>query len=118
LALSVVQALGPSPALVRGIFAALWATPDPSRSARACLEEGLSEAGYDVGRALARADAPESMEGLRKCAAQALKAGVFDTPAFVVGDKQLFVGHDRVHFVERALRGLGRPSGPSGGTKS
>ena len=60
-----------------------------------------AEAGLD-GAALVAA-APGHKEALARQTQEAIDRGAFGAPAFFVGD-QLFVGNDRLDFVEEALR--------------
>jgi 2-hydroxychromene-2-carboxylate isomerase len=62
---------------------------------------------------IADIDSPAIKEALRQTTARAVADGVFGVPAFVVeqeGQRFLFWGQDRMHFVERALDGWRVPA--------
>ncbi len=56
----------------------------------------------DPAAVLARASAPEIKELLRTRTDELVTRGAYGVPTFFVGD-EMFVGNDRLHFVERAL---------------
>lgn len=87
------------PALASALFAAYW-VHGRDITDRAVLAEVAAPFGLDA----ARVDAPEVKQALFDTTAEAAAAGAFGVPAFVVGDT-LYWGQDRLHFVERALRG-------------
>ena len=78
------------------------------------LDDRATLAAIAAGRAdVARIDAPEVKDALRAATARAVADGVFGVPAFVVeqaGQRRLFWGQDRMHFVERALGGWQVPA--------
>ena len=55
--------------------------------------------------AFANADSPEVKNSLRTATEHAASKGVFGAPTFVVDDRELFWGQDRIGLVEEALRG-------------
>lgn len=69
---------------------------------RGALAEVAQAAGLDPARALERIDSPEIKDGLRKNTDEAVARGAFGAPTFFVGD-ELYVGNDRLMFVEQAL---------------
>jgi 2-hydroxychromene-2-carboxylate isomerase len=83
------------------VGAAIWAeqrnVADP-----AVLQALLQEAGLDAAL-LQRADTPEVAERYAALTREALEAGVFGAPSYVV-EGELFWGQDRLDFVERRLR--------------
>ena len=83
------------------VGAAIWAeqrnVADP-----AVLQALLREAGLDAAL-LQRADEPEVAERYATFTREALEAGVFGAPSYVV-EGELFWGQDRLDFVERRLR--------------
>lgn len=83
------------------VGAAIWAeqrnVADP-----AVLSALLHEAGLEAAL-LQRADLPEVAERYAAYTRQALEAGVFGAPSYVI-DGELFWGQDRLDFVERRLR--------------
>ncbi len=95
--------------------------PEPARAplARSLFEaywvhgRDVADAGVLAEIATAHGLAPDlpardaSKQALFATTAEAAERGAFGVPSFVVGDR-LFWGHDRLHFVERALRGSAR----------
>jgi 2-hydroxychromene-2-carboxylate isomerase len=83
------------------VGAAIWAeqrnVADP-----AVLQALLQEAGLDAAL-LQRADAPAVAERYATFTREALEAGVFGAPSYVING-ELFWGQDRLDFVERRLR--------------
>ncbi len=69
------------------------------------LAAAAAEAGLDGAALLAAA--PGYKEALMRQTQEAIDRGAFGAPAFFVGD-QLFVGNDRLDFVEEALRAAAR----------
>ena len=88
--------------LCSAIFAAVWEherdIADP-----AVLRELLDEAGLDPARMTLSAS-PEVQERYQANTRQAIDAGIFGAPSYVIGG-EIFWGQDRLEFVERALRG-------------
>ncbi|WP_382323444.1 2-hydroxychromene-2-carboxylate isomerase [Hydrogenophaga sp. UC242_50] len=88
--------------LAQRMLAGVWVhdldIADPATLARMARDEGL-----DAQALLARAAAPEARSCFEAHTAQALAAGVFGVPSFVI-DGDLHFGQDRLDFVERALR--------------
>lgn len=82
------------------ILAAVWAQErnigDPQ-----VLAELLAESGLDA-RRLAQSDTPEVRERYEAYTQQAIDAGVFGAPSYVI-DGELFWGQDRLDFVARRL---------------
>lgn len=60
--------------------------------------------GFDVEEIVALGTAQDNKDKLRANTEEAVARGVFGAPAFFVGD-ELFFGHDRLDYVERALGG-------------
>ncbi len=63
----------------------------------------LAEAGLEPEAAIARAGTEEVKAALRKNTDEAVERGAFGVPTFFV-DGEMFVGNDRLFFVEQALR--------------
>lgn len=59
-------------------------------------------AGADPEAVLLRAQTPEIKDRLRANTDEAVQRGAFGAPTFFIGD-EMFVGNDRLEFVERAL---------------
>lgn len=72
-------------------------------SDRAVLARLATEVGLNAEEALAKIEQPSVKDALRANTEEAVARGSFGAPTFFVGD-ELFVGNDRLHFVERALR--------------
>lgn len=87
------------------VYRAVW-TEDREIGTPELLAPILSAAGLD-GPALVAA-APGEKEALTRQTQEAVDRGAFGAPAFFVGG-ELFVGNDRMDFVEEALRRAGRP---------
>jgi 2-hydroxychromene-2-carboxylate isomerase len=80
-------------------FRAAW-VDDRDIGDRAVL---ASLIGADAEGILAATATPEIKEALRASTQQALDAGVFGAPAFIVDGRDLYWGQDRIPLVERAL---------------
>ena len=70
------------------------------------LTAALKEAGMDPAKALGRAEGPDIKDALRLNTEEAVGRGAFGVPSFYVGE-DMYVGNDRLAFVERALQGQG-----------
>lgn len=93
--------------LVPPLYRGYW-VDDRDLSDDATLTELASAAGFD-GPALVRGTQDAAVKAQLKAATdEAVAAGVFGAPTFVVGD-QLFWGQDRLVFVEKALEGWHAP---------
>lgn len=91
-------------AYIGAVFRAIW-TRDMDISASETLMLLASELGLD-GAVLARvADSPETAETLERYTAEAVAAGVFGSPTYVI-DGERFWGQDRLDFVADRLRAL------------
>ena len=98
-ALRLTLLAGRSVALMSALFRATWCDGDGQTLGAAVGAAGLEAA--PLLKALAAGDAVDAL------AAQAPRAAadaVFATPSLVVDGRQVFWGHDRFPFVERALR--------------
>lgn len=82
------------------VFRAVWAE-DRDISDEAVLRDIL---GDDADATLAAAATPAVKDALKKATDDAVAAGVFGAPTFVVDGEELFWGQDRLPLVERALR--------------
>lgn len=85
------------------LFEAAWGQPNPvnlgdmAEVAKLCAANG-----FDAAAIAAQATAPANKEKLKETTDEAIARGVFGAPSFFVGD-DLFFGHDRLDYVERAL---------------
>lgn len=82
-------------------FRAFWAD-DRDIADDAVLRELVGEGADEV---LARTQDPAIKQALFAATERAVKAGVFGAPTWVVDEKELFWGQDRIPLVERALVG-------------
>jgi 2-hydroxychromene-2-carboxylate isomerase len=85
-------------AMFRQIWAARCNANDP-----AVMESALKEAGLDPPTALARGRSDEIRTLLKANTDAAVSRGAYGVPTFFVGE-EMFVGNDRLMFVEKALR--------------
>lgn len=100
--------------LAHRFFRAYWAE-GRDVSTDEVVADVLREHGLDAEGVLARARSEEVKADLFARTDEALKAGVFGAPTFVVGTpfgKELFWGQDRMDRVERALGGSPPPELP------
>lgn len=86
------------------LFDAAWGRPDPvdlgdmAKVAALCTENG-----FDPSVIAALAADPANKDKLKATTEDAVSRGVFGAPSFFVED-DLFFGHDRLDYVERALQ--------------
>ena len=104
LIIAVDQADGPAAALrlTGAVLAAVWAQ-ERNIADVATLAELLMECGLATQRA-DDARAPEVQVQYERCTQQAIDAGVFGSPSYVVGG-EIFWGQDRLDFVQSRLSG-------------
>jgi 2-hydroxychromene-2-carboxylate isomerase len=95
------------PAAARALYAAYWREgldlEDP-----VVVRRALDQADLDGGALVKAASADAMKEALRAATDEAVAAGVFGVPSFLVhgpSGAQLFWGQDRLGFVERAIDG-------------
>jgi len=84
------------------VGAAIWAE-ERNVADTAVLQSLLAEAGLDA-TLMQAADTPEIAARYAAFTQDAIAAGVFGAPSYVI-DGELFWGQDRLDFVERRLRG-------------
>lgn len=93
--------------LVHSIFRAFWAE-DRDIADPAVIRELATESGFDGADLVARASEPEAKDALRRSTSEAVEAGVFGAPTFVVHTERgpkLFWGADRLELALRAASG-------------
>ena len=84
-------------------FTESWSVPqplnlgDPAHLAQMCEKHG-----FDTAKIAAMATDPANKDKLKAQTEEAIERGVFGAPSFFV-DGDLFFGHDRLDYVERAL---------------
>jgi 2-hydroxychromene-2-carboxylate isomerase len=88
--------------LATAVTRAVW-VEDRNIADAATLEELAGDAGYDGAALLAASRTPETQQKYEGFTKEALDAGVFGAPWYVV-DGQGFWGQDRLDFVERLLQ--------------
>ena len=91
-------------ALAHAILKALWVEErDPGDEA--VLTELAKETGHDGPALLEKSKTPEMEEAYKANTKQALEAGVFGAPSYVV-EGEIFWGQDRLDFLDRKLARL------------
>jgi 2-hydroxychromene-2-carboxylate isomerase len=114
LALRATLASGDLPRASKALYAAYW-VQGRDVSSPEVVREVLDGAGLDGAALVARAEEPAIKDELRRRTDEAIAAGVFGAPAFVVKTPSiapggaLFWGQDRLHWVEQALGGWTPP---------
>jgi 2-hydroxychromene-2-carboxylate isomerase len=103
-ALRATAAVGVDPRVVRAFYRAYWAQ-GRGPSEESVLREVLGEAGHDADAVLRAIARPEAKDDLRRRTDEAIALGIFGAPAFVVDGLRMYWGQDRMHFVERDLKG-------------
>lgn len=98
-----------TPVLLHRLFRAYWAE-DLDISDAGVVERLSTEAGFDGAALVGRASHPEVKDALRRATDEAVLAGVFGAPTFVVHpgsgrDPALYWGADRLDLATRAARG-------------
>ncbi len=89
--------------LTGAVLAACW-TQERNMADEKVLAELLAENGLDAKR-LTQADSQEVRERYEAYTQQAIDAGVFGAPSYVING-EIFWGQDRLDFVERKLKSL------------
>jgi 2-hydroxychromene-2-carboxylate isomerase len=98
----VAEEQGKLAAFTHAVYRAVFAEGRDAAEERV-LCEVLAEIGLDPKASLQRADSPEIKERLRANTDDAVKRGAFGAPTFFVDESDMYVGNDRLPFVERAL---------------
>ncbi len=83
------------------LFRRIWADGADCNQAEV-LAGALADVGLEAGPLLERARTQELKDRLRKNTDEAVERGAFGVPTFFV-EGEMFVGNDRLDFVERAL---------------
>jgi 2-hydroxychromene-2-carboxylate isomerase len=80
-----------------------WSVPEPlNLGDPAHLQQLCEKHGFDTAQIAAMATDQANKDKLKANTEEAVGRGVFGAPSFFVGD-ELFFGHDRLDYVERAL---------------
>lgn len=98
---AVFQGTPEFPTWIDAVFRAFWAD-NQNMGDPAAIAAVLRAAGLDADGCLARIESTAIKQALREATDAAVARGVFGAPSFFVGDA-MFVGQDRLGFVERAL---------------
>ena len=98
----VAEEHGKGPAFALAMFRRIWAERRNAND-EATLREALGEVGLDVEQGLSRGQSDEIRAKLKANTEGAVSRGAFGVPTFFVGGDEMFVGNDRLHFVEKAL---------------
>jgi 2-hydroxychromene-2-carboxylate isomerase len=83
------------------VFRALFAERRDTSSPEVLLEI-LAEVGLDPAACLARSESQPIKDRLRQNTDEAVARGAFGAPTFFISD-DMYMGNDRLHFVEKAL---------------
>jgi len=96
-ALRATIATGCDPRVIEGFFRAYWAE-GRNPSDPATVRDVVSAAGHDAASVLAKIETADVKDDLRRRTDRAIALGIFGAPAFVVDEKDLYWGQDRMHF--------------------
>lgn len=106
-AVLALAANGADPAaFIDHAFTAVWERQENLGDAQA-LAALLRQSGFDAAAILAAADAPEARAAYERNRVEAIAAGVFGSPSYVLGG-EVFWGQDRLDLLDDALAS-GRP---------
>ncbi len=100
-ALRATIATGLDPHVIEGFYRAYWVLGRPP-SDPATIRDVVTAAGHSADEVLARIETAEVKDDLRRRTDRAIALGVFGAPAFVVDEKELYWGQDRMHLVAGA----------------
>jgi 2-hydroxychromene-2-carboxylate isomerase len=92
------------PRSIRAMYEAAW-LHDRNVGEAGVLREVLDGAGFDGQGLLEAAGDPAIKQSLKDHTEAAVAAGVCGAPSFLVNERTLFWGQDRMHMVDAALRG-------------
>lgn len=98
----VADEQGKGAAFAMRMFHKIWAERRNAND-ESTLRESLGELGLDVEQSLARGQSDEIRAKLKANTDSAVSRGAFGVPTFFVGGEEMFVGNDRLMFVEKAL---------------
>lgn len=98
----VAEEQGKLPEYAQKMFSRIWAERADCNDP-AMVGGVLGQLGLDAEAVIARAGTEEIKARLKKNTDEAVERGAFGVPTFYVGD-EMFVGNDRLHFVEQALK--------------
>ncbi len=94
---------GKGPHLALALFKKIWAERKNAND-ESTLRDALAGTGLDVTALLARAQSEEVRGRLKANTEMAVARGAFGVPTFYVDREEMFVGNDRLNFVEKALK--------------
>ncbi len=95
-ALRATIVTGVDPKVIRGFYDMYWVHNRPV-SDQAVMREVLTTAGHDADAVLAKIVGDDVKDDLRKRTDRAIAHGIFGAPAFVVDEKRMYWGQDRLH---------------------
>jgi 2-hydroxychromene-2-carboxylate isomerase len=85
-------------------FRHMWAAPTPLKPDDDASVAAMCDAeGFDFDQIKALAEAPANQDAMKANTESAIARGAFGAPTFFVGD-EMFFGHDRLDYVEEALK--------------
>lgn len=87
----------------RAVFEAIW-NEDRDLNQPETVHTLLAEKDFDADQLIAATQDPAIKKALIDTTGEAVARGVFGAPTFFVGD-EMFFGHDRLDFVEAAVKG-------------
>lgn len=112
MAIAIVASGGDPLAFIGDVMAGLWAR-DEDMSQPEALLACASRAGLDGLSLLAAADSPAIRQRYEDALGQAVEAGVFGAPSYVL-DGEVFWGQDRLELLDSALASGRAPYRPEG----
>lgn len=86
------------PKVIAGFYRAYWTEGRPV-SDEGTMRAVLRAAGHDPDAVIAKANAQDTKDDLKRRTDEAIALGIFGAPTFIVDKKELFWGQDRMHFV-------------------
>ena len=100
--IAIVESGGNPKDFMAGVFKGIW-NQETDLSDAATLSRTADDAGFDGAKLLARADTPDIAAKYEQNRQDAIEAGVFGSPAWVL-DGEVFWGQDRIDLLADALK--------------
>ncbi|MBL8949259.1 MAG: 2-hydroxychromene-2-carboxylate isomerase [Myxococcaceae bacterium] len=94
---------GKGPELALALYRKIWAERQNAND-DATLRDAVTEVGLDPAVLMPRAQSDEVRARLKANTERAVERGALGCPTFFVDGDQMFVGNDRLMFVEKALK--------------
>ncbi len=98
-ALRATLVTGIDPKVIAGFYRAYWVENRPI-STPEVIREVVARAGHDADAVLAKIEAQDVKDDLRRRTDEGVALGIFGLPAWVVDGAHLYWGQDRIRFVE------------------